>query len=260
MITLRKLASLPERTRGRKVLLLVQEFKRRLLGGTEGAALSDDEALFVGEAVALVLGAAVSEGPAGREPLPLDLRTLTHWQSRLEAELGLSQADWDLQTPGDRTAGETTAAGRLPLAVWLEDLRSPFNVGSILRTAEAYGFEAVYLSPHCPPVDHPRVQRTAMGAAGLVKIEVLSLSELQVKFESAPVFALELGGTAVQDFAFPARGVLLVGSEELGLSPEALAWADSKNGRVTLELTGTKASLNVGVAFGIAANSWVTRR
>lgn len=256
MITLRKLASLPERTRGRKVLLLVQEFKRRLREGGAGETLSDDESRFVAEAVTMVLGPAVAGGAAGQAPQPPpDLRTLTRWQSRLEATLGVSQADWDLQNPGDRLT-----KARLPFSVWLEDLRSPFNVGSILRTAEAFGFEAVYLSPHCPPVDHPRVQRTAMGASAYLQTGVFALAELQTKFADAPVFALELGGTAVQEFPFPAKGLLLVGSEELGLSPEALAWADSKNGRVTLPLTGAKASLNVGVAFGIAANSWASRR
>jgi len=255
VITLRKLASLPERTRGRKVLLLLREFKRSLLDGGE---LSEVQAGYLAGAVALVWGESEGTVPAGQ--LVPEVRTLDRWQSRLEAQLGLSQADWDLQTPGDRPDNSSLPPARLPLAVWLEDLRSPFNVGSILRTAEAYGFEAVYLSPHCPPVNHPRVQRTAMGAAEHLTTKVVSLAELQAKFADDAVFALELGGTSIEGFDFPARGVLLVGSEELGLSPEALAWADSKNGRVTLELTGAKASLNVGVAFGIAANSWVTRR
>ena len=56
------------------------------------------------------------------------------------------------------------------------------------------------------------------------------------------------------DFVFPERGTVIIGSEELGVSPEALARATY--GRVTIPMTGLKASLNVGVAFGILMQAW----
>ena len=55
---------------------------------------------------------------------------------------------------------------------------------------------------------------------------------------------------------FPVAGVVLVGSEELGLSPEALRLADEKRGRVSIPLAGAKRSLNVSVAFGILMYAW----
>ncbi len=60
---------------------------------------------------------------------------------------------------------------------------------------------------------------------------------------------------AVDEF-FPARGTVLVGSEELGLSPEALRLADAGRGRVNIPLGGAKRSLNVSVAFGILIHAW----
>ena len=69
-----------------------------------------------------------------------------------------------------------------------------------------------------------------------------------------PVFALETGGTPIKDFIFPQKGIVIIGSEELGISPEALAQAD--HGTVTVPMTGIKASLNVGVAFGILMHAW----
>ena len=74
--------------------------------------------------------------------------------------------------------------------------------------------------------------------------------------QDKPVFVLETGGTPLQDFVFPREGVVIIGSEELGVSPEALARATY--GRVSIPMTGLKASLNVGVAFGILMQAWVS--
>lgn len=73
--------------------------------------------------------------------------------------------------------------------------------------------------------------------------------------QDLPVFALETGGTDINEFKFPPRGICIIGSEELGVSPEALARATY--GIVTIPMKGLKASLNVGVAFGILMQKWV---
>jgi TrmH family RNA methyltransferase len=74
-----------------------------------------------------------------------------------------------------------------------------------------------------------------------------------------PVFALETGGIPLTEFPFPERGLLIAGSEELGVSPQALAAADASLGRVSIPVYGAKASLNVSVAFGIALENWGRR-
>ena len=66
---------------------------------------------------------------------------------------------------------------------------------------------------------------------------------------------METGGTPITEFSFPKEGIVIIGSEELGVSPEALKRADY--GRVSIPMTGLKASLNVGVAFGILMQAWV---
>ena len=79
----------------------------------------------------------------------------------------------------------------------------------------------------------------------------LSLEELP---QDLPVFALETGGTPIEEFNFPKQGICVIGSEELGVSPQALAKATY--GTVTIPMIGLKASLNVGVAFGILMQKW----
>lgn len=236
MITLRKLNALSPGTRGRKLL--------SLLGQPQGEPYRTG---LISQAQQL-LGEAECSVPTDRD--------LARLRFRLARHLGIEAADWDFQAPPDRQ-GEVQ---RFPFSVWLDDLRSPFNVGSIIRTAEAYGFEAVVHSQDTPGTEHPRTKRTAMGTEHFLEVSPLAIRDVQARWAHRPVFALELGGTPVDDFEFPAEGLVLVGSEELGLSPEALAWADASAGRVSLPLYGRKASLNVGVAFGILAAAWVRSR
>jgi TrmH family RNA methyltransferase len=74
--------------------------------------------------------------------------------------------------------------------------------------------------------------------------------------EGLPCFALETGGIDIAKFPFPRQGLLIAGSEELGVSPAALEKADASLGRLSIRTYGAKGSLNVSVAFGIALQRW----
>jgi TrmH family RNA methyltransferase len=97
-----------------------------------------------------------------------------------------------------------------------------------------------------------------MGCVDILPWERL-LDEQVTGLLSGPFFALETGGVPLGDFSFPQRGVLIAGSEELGVSPKALAAADSSLGRVSIPLRGAKGSLNVSVAFGIVMQAWAAQ-
>ncbi len=143
------------------------------------------------------------------------------------------------------------------VSVYAEDIRSPFNIGSIFRTAEAMGAENVFVSPLCVPPDHPKAVRSGMGCIETLGWQKKSLDELEEysKENNIPIFVLETGGTPIEDFNFPKEGICIIGSEELGVSPQALKKASY--GRVSIPMKGLKASLNVGVAFGILMQKWV---
>lgn len=166
--------------------------------------------------------------------------------------LGTFPAEWDLviaphSLPGT-VESRTSYNG---VMVYAEDIRSPFNLGSIFRTAEAFGADKLFLSPFCTDPAHPRAVRSAMGCDEVLSWERRSLDELP---SDVPIFALETGGTPIEEFEFPKKGIVILGSEELGVSPAALNKANY--GRVTIPMTGLKASLNVGVAFGILMQYW----
>lgn len=93
-----------------------------------------------------------------------------------------------------------------------------------------------------------------MGCVDRLPWERVSYEALSLCKE--PLFALELGGVSLEEFAYPPRGILILGSEEVGVSPECLALADRSSGRVSIPLYGWKGSLNVSVAYGILMSRW----
>jgi TrmH family RNA methyltransferase len=189
------------------------------------------------------------------------LRALNNVKHILLAETGKSQADWDFTVSNGRLDPEKRQIFK-GMLVYMEDIRSPFNVGAMFRTAESFGVEKIILSPLCADPRHRRAERTAMGCVDIIPWErqdFFSAPEnapTDNSRETLPIFALETGGVPLAEFPFPRRGLLIAGSEELGVSPRALAAADASLGRVSIPCYGSKASLNVSVAFGIAVQAW----
>lgn len=196
------------------------------------------------------------------------LRRINTFRHRLRRDLGLETGEWDLvgkpvarptdDSPAtDRASSTLSPKGRviLPHRIFLEDVRSPYNVGAIFRTAESFGVAEIILSPECASPEHPRAKRSAMGTIEVVPWRV---SELRDVADSGEIFLLETGGIEVAGFRFPADGTMVVGSEELGASPDARKAAKSSGGTVSIGTGGLKASLNVSVAVGIALYRWFT--
>ncbi|MBP7095905.1 MAG: TrmH family RNA methyltransferase [Spirochaetia bacterium] len=276
MIALRKLASLSPGHRRRKAATTLEALERSLRAGLPidaayAAALLELLAADEGLSPALraelerdrAVLAATPEGRdaatgsvgavlgAGAAPA---IAALNRARRDLGAELDLPCADWDLLPPpgaeGRLAPDPAARRNRGGMRAYLEDLRSPFNVGAAFRSADAFGVEELLLSPFCADPLHPRALRSAMGAVGLVPWRRASLDDLG---GLGTVFVLELGGADIEDFEFPERGVVILGSEELGASPEALARAEK---RVSIQMHGVKGSLNAGVAFGILLHAW----
>lgn len=140
----------------------------------------------------------------------------------------------------------------------LDNIRSIFNVGNMLRTADGAGIRHVHLCGITPSPRNPKLAKTALGAERTVawtehrngltaavsrKEEGLRLWALEGGPRSQSLFeALEdLHGSPI---------VLVVGSEVCGIDPGILEQCD----RVfCLPMQGSKTTLNVAVAFGIAA-------
>ena len=186
-----------------------------------------------------------------------ELRLCNCARNHLLAIIGTFPAEWDLviaphANPYDENGVIKEREFFPGMCVYAEDIRSPFNIGSIFRTAEGMGAEKVFISPFCVDPNQSRAIRSGMGCIETMGWEQIPVEELP---DDIPIFALETGGTDIEEFVFPEKGICIIGSEELGVSPQALSKATY--GRVSIPMKGLKASLNVGVAFGILMQKWV---
>lgn len=186
-----------------------------------------------------------------------ELRLCNCARNHLLAIIGTFPAEWDLviaphANPYDENGVIKEREFFPGMCVYAEDIRSPFNIGSIFRTAEGMGAEKVIISPFCVDPNQSRAIRSGMGCIETMGWEQIPVEQLP---DDIPIFALETGGTDIEEFVFPEKGICIIGSEELGVSPQALSKATY--GRVSIPMKGLKASLNVGVAFGILMQKWV---
>ena len=136
--------------------------------------------------------------------------------------------------------------------VAMDGVQDPGNVGTIIRTADAAGFDGVILSTQCADVFSPKVLRATMGSVFRMGIRVTDdLPGLltQMVQEGASVLSSQLDGDPFyQRSPLNKRFVLVIGSEGNGVTDEVKAIATHK---VKLPMRGGAESLNAAVAAGI---------
>lgn len=163
------------------------------------------------------------------------------------AQAGQSWQEYNLLTNHQKSDTDSVVPF-LHAGVYLDNIRSAFNVGSIIRTVEAFRLGPIYFAKQTPYIDNPKVQKTSMFTFDKVICHAKTpLNELP-----KPLIALETVPNAplLFDFIFPKECTLLLGNEEYGLSDQALSIADQV---VQIPLYGFKKSLNVAAAFAIVA-------
>jgi 23S rRNA (guanosine2251-2'-O)-methyltransferase len=149
---------------------------------------------------------------------------------------------------------------RVEVEVLLDNVRSLSNVGSMFRTADGAGVRHMHLGGVTPTPAHPKLAKTALGAESTVPWTrhpdpMVAASALAA--EGKRLWAMEGGSRAVSLFEPSLRAaiagptiVLVLGHEVSGVDPRILDLCERV---VSLPMLGTKDSLNVSVAMGIAA-------
>jgi tRNA G18 (ribose-2'-O)-methylase SpoU len=150
--------------------------------------------------------------------------------------------------------GETYAhIERLPVVVLLENVRSLYNVGAFLRTADAVRAESIVLAGITPAPDDPRIAKTALGAERTVPWSTSPSAAGAVDALRARGFeiaAVETSLHAVDLFDWRPRFPVcaIFGHEVEGITPGVLARCDV---HVRIPTLGTKGSINVATAGGV---------
>ncbi|HPO50891.1 MAG TPA: TrmH family RNA methyltransferase [Spirochaetota bacterium] len=143
-----------------------------------------------------------------------------------------------------------------PIKLILNDIRSPFNVGSIFRTSEAFGVEEIVISGITPiPGKNPKIDKTIKNS--YVKhfyTEDIVKTIKSYKSQGYSIISLEKTSNSTDisetNINFPI--VLILGNEEFGVMKELLELSDKI---VHIKMFGMKNSINVGIATGIALNT-----
>ncbi len=135
----------------------------------------------------------------------------------------------------------------------LESLRDPGNLGTVLRSAAAFGVDRVLLSADCADLYHPRTLRAGMGA--IFKLPTLRIDDLPAAFpvlraDGHRVWAAALNRSArrLDELALEAGDCFLIGNEGHGLSDAAIAAAD---GAVFIPMRENSESLNAAIAAAV---------
>ena len=136
--------------------------------------------------------------------------------------------------------------------VALDGVQDPGNLGTIWRTADAAGFQALVAGPGCAEPLSPKVQRSAMGSGFRVpfaKVDDLAGWLRGLAGAGYAVVATALDGEPFYERApLPERFALVIGGEARGIRPEVY---ESATVSLKLPMRGGAQSLNASVAAGI---------
>lgn len=140
------------------------------------------------------------------------------------------------------------------LAVVLDDVQGPFNVGAIIRTAAALRVDDVWLAGRTPEPDDTKVAKTALGTQRYLTFHRATGGPGAVDAAHAAGYAvvgIELadGAVPLHQLALAADTCLLVGHEDRGVPAATLERCDAV---AYLPLLGRVGSLNVATAASIA--------
>lgn len=176
----------------------------------------------------------------------------------IKVDSGLIKHICDTQTPQG-----IVAVARIPqwdlaplrqdagLLLYLDGLADPGNMGTILRTAWAFGVSGVLLGPGCVDPFNPKVVRSSMGAAFSVPIvvEVSAQTLAQCKKSGYRLLASSINtDLSLNQVDFTGAVIIIIGSEARGISNKVLKLCDFS---FKIPIFTAVDSLNAAIACGI---------
>lgn len=138
----------------------------------------------------------------------------------------------------------------------LEDIQDPGNMGTIIRTAEWFGFSQIICSVGTVDVFNPKVVQASMGSLSRMKVVYTDLLQL-VQRAGICSYGAFLDGESIYETDFGGSGLIILGNEGNGISNEL---ASAVTRRVTIPSFGKAESLNVAVAATVFCSEIARKR
>ena len=133
----------------------------------------------------------------------------------------------------------------------LDGVSEPGNMGTIIRTAEALGFDGIYLMKGCTDIYGPKTVRATMGSVFRVKFKTECTVDdiMNLKDKGFSIIATTPSGDTEMERFYPSGSkAVVIGNEAHGVSNEILEISDIK---MKIRMDGLAESLNAAVAAGI---------
>jgi len=145
---------------------------------------------------------------------------------------------------------------KLPICFLLDNFKTPMNVGSVFRVADALGVEKIYLSGTSPIPPNSKIKKASRSTEKYVPFEVVDdplLLVTELKAADYTIIALEISTQSVDIrkllVSSDERICLVLGSENIGIKPALLSATDKT---VHISMKGENSSMNVAAACAIA--------
>lgn len=132
--------------------------------------------------------------------------------------------------------------------LFLDGVSDPGNLGTILRTANAAGYDRVYLTNECADPFSPKSVRASMSGVFFTEICRGDRAEILSVLDGFPIVIADMGGVDVFSFAPPKDFALVIGNEANGVSDEV---KNAAAYTVKIPMRSTQESLNAAVSAGI---------
>lgn len=144
---------------------------------------------------------------------------------------------------------EDVAKGEKPLVI-LDGISDPGNLGTIIRSADAFNFGGVLLLPGCADAYSPKTVQSTMGSILRIKCIEIGVDNLdELKSLGFNLFGMDLSGSDISDECFSnSKTAVAIGSESRGLSNQVLEKCTKK---LKIPMYGGAESLNAAIASGI---------
>ena len=140
--------------------------------------------------------------------------------------------------------------------VVLDGVSEPGNMGTVIRTAEALGFDGIYLMKGCADIYSSKTVRATMGSLFRMKFKtgcgIADIEDLQ-KSGFTVISTTPGGDTILEEMSLKGKTAVVIGNEAHGVCDEMLKISDL---RVKITMEGLAESLNAAIAAGIAMH-WI---
>ena len=150
-----------------------------------------------------------------------------------------------VRTP--KTASVNLKTLKNQFTIVLDGVQDPGNMGTIIRTADWFGFKNIICSEDCVEAYNPKTVQATMGSLARVNIYYENLVSV-LENTDIPIFGALLDGNSIYKVNWGTEGLIILGNEGKGITPEVI---EKINKPVTIPRIGAAESLNVAVSAAI---------